>query len=62
MNLKNKQMQNNNQDKNHHKIQPKKKNTKILILTEVSDQEAEIVTGGEVSPAAWIPMTWENND
>ncbi|MBD2195099.1 MULTISPECIES: hypothetical protein [Calothrix] len=55
-------MQNNNQDKNHHKIQPKKKNTKILILTEVSDQEAEIVTGGEVSPAAWIPMTWENND
>ncbi|BAY64799.1 hypothetical protein NIES22_48990 [Calothrix brevissima NIES-22] len=60
-------MQNNNQDKNHHKTQPKKKNPQILILTEVSDREAEIVTGGGADivtssdlSSGWNQMTWDN--
>ncbi|MBD2202115.1 hypothetical protein H6G33_08905 [Calothrix sp. FACHB-1219] len=59
-------MQNNNQDKNHPKIQPKKQKPQILMLTEVSDVEAEIVTGGSEIvtggslSSGWNQMTWDN--
>lgn len=66
-------MQNNNQDKTHHKTQAKEKNPQLLVLTEVNDQEAEIVTGGSSGDITsnekeltnlgntWTLMTWDND-